>query len=94
MPQYVKKIEDYLIKDEEARNSLTQINEKVTIQTATINLQTEKINQHTDSITSLTNSVNNHTTKLTSIEDDLEALKGKEHLSMTYDSETETITFE
>lgn len=80
--QYVKKIADYLIKDEEARNDIASMKTNVnTIPTLTskVNQQSETINSHTQSISSLNQSVNE--------------LKGKEHLALSYDADTETITF-
>ena len=84
--QYVKRIAEYFVKDEEARQNIQtlqagmeNVNTSLQTQRETINSQSTLINSHTNSIASLTQ--------------DVQTLKNAEHISMQYDASTETITF-
>lgn len=101
MAQYVKQIDDYLIKDEEARASIETINASISTLVSKSNEQTNKLNEHTDTLESLATSNNTNAsnisllqTKATNHENRIAVLEDLTHLRLVYDATNEAITFE
>lgn len=101
MAEYVKQIDDYLIKDEEARQSIETANTNISNLVNKSNEHTTKINEHTDTLSALTSSNNTNGANLSLLQNSVNAqeerisnLEELTHLKLTYNASTETITFE